>query len=442
MPKINKESMRQLTCIIVLLLAGLVKAQEGPSISSAIIAIRDNEVAEAKEYIDEADEIISSKPKSEVKSKDLAKFYYYKGFINHRVFQNAELSQKYPNALEEAFKAFKNSLEHEKKTGKERFTEESQKELIAVANSLGNKAIQLSQQGKHKQAFDLFMKSYTTKKMEGVGIVDTSMLNNASIMAINAGMTDTALGITKKLIEMEYMGRTYKATNKETGEEAAFKSKDQMEQYVKLGKFENPQIEGDLRPDLYSSLANLYLQSGDTAKYRETVTEARKKYPNNQALLRAELQIFLDSENYEKAMANLNQAIKADPDNKLFYYIKGNILHTQMKEYDRAREAYSKAAEVDSSFVDPVYMQGLTYVERGNRIAKEMNELPLSAEEKYEKLKKEQKQMFEKALPLFERAYKIDPKDKDTLNALAEVYQKLKMYEKAKKIRGEIAALK
>src|SRR6056300_306338 len=80
-------------------------AQEKPVISSAVIAIdRNNDVKSAKEYIDEAAEIISNKSLSEVREKDLAKFYFYKGKINYRVFQSSDLLVKNmdTNALDKA----------------------------------------------------------------------------------------------------------------------------------------------------------------------------------------------------------------------------------------------------------------------------------------------------------------------------------------------------
>ena len=140
-------------------------------------------------------------------------------------------------------------------------------------------------------------------------------------------------------------------------------------------------------------------------------------------------------------MVNLNQAIEKDPTNKLFHYIKGYIIQTETKNLEEARAAYAKAIEIDPDYVEPLYMSGLTYVESANAITEKMNALKLNETSKYNALQKEQNGQFEKALPFFEKAHSIDPKDKDTLNALKEVYYKLKMYEKAKTIQAEIDAL-
>ena len=430
--------MKIVASIFSLLTVMSIYAQERPVISSAIIAIRDNDVATAKKYIDEADQIIGSKPKSEIKNKDLAKFYYYKGAINMAVYSNDELNAKYPDALQDAYDGFSNSIEFEQEVDRNDFIDKSREDIISVANAFANKAIQASNAGENEKAYNLFMRVYNLKK-ENANQMDTAMLNNASLMAINAGKLEEAKKLTKKLIDMGYKGVNYRATNVESGQEQAFRSRKQMEMFVKSGKYKEPRVFGDVRPELYVSLAQLNLRLGDTARYQEAVTKGRKMYPNNEKLLRAELDIFLKSGNYEKALKNLDQAIAMEPENvKMFHYIKGNILQTQMKEIERAKEAYAKALALDSNYLDPLYMQGLIYVNKGNATTLEMNELPLEAKEKYEKLKKRQQEEFSKALPYFEKAYELDPNDQDNLKALAEVYQKLGRYKDAQRIKGEM----
>lgn len=430
--------MKIVASIFSLLTVMSMYAQERPVISSAIIAIRDNDVATAKKYIDEADQIISSKPKSEIKSKDLTKFYYYKGAINMAVYSSDALRAKYPDALKDAYDGYTSSIKFEQEVDRNDFIDKSREDIINVANSFANMAIEASNEGENKKAYELFMRVYNLKK-ENANQMDTAMLNNASLMAINAGMLEEAKKLTKQLVDMNYKGVNYRATNVETGQEQAFRSKEQMNTFVETGKYKEPRVFGDVRPELYVSLAQLNLRMGDTARYQEIVTEGRKIYPQNEKLLRAELDIFLKSGNYEKALTNLDQAIAMEPENvKMFHYIKGNILQTQMDEIERAKEAYSKALALDSNYLDPLYMQGLIYVNKGNATTLEMNDLPFEAKSKYEKLKKRQQEEFSKALPYFERAYEIDPNDQDNLTALAEVYQKLGRYKDAQRIKSEI----
>ncbi|WP_417602504.1 hypothetical protein [Owenweeksia hongkongensis] len=434
--------MRHTFLLLAAIFGFSLAAQEGPKITSAVIAADRQDLAEAKSYIDEAGQIIGTKSLSEIRSKDLAKFYYYKGLINFRLTQSTDEAIKAldPDALDKAAEGFKNLIEYEKQIGKERYTDDVKQQLPYLANAYASRGIEASGKEDYANAFIDFQRTYDLKKEFGIG-TDTSMLYNAALMAQQAGNNAKAIEITEELISMNYRGLQYKAKNAATGDPVEFGSKKQMELSVKSGAVTDPVIEGDVRPDLYLTAASLNKKEGDTAAYDNWVSKGREMFPENEALLRAELQTFLEKQEYEKALVNLNKAIEKDPSNKLFQYIKGYIIQTETKDLEKARAAYAKAIELDPNYVEPLYMSGLTYVEEANAITEKMNALKLNETSKYNALQKEQNAQFEKALPFFEKAHTVDPKDKDTLSALKEVYYKLKMYEKAKTIQAEIEAL-
>jgi hypothetical protein len=60
-------------------------AQEAPKVTSAIIALRGNEIVEAKGFIDEAAAIIETKNQSEIKEKILTKYYYNRALIYAKI---------------------------------------------------------------------------------------------------------------------------------------------------------------------------------------------------------------------------------------------------------------------------------------------------------------------------------------------------------------------
>lgn len=427
--------MRHLAVILALTLSLPLIAQEGPTISSAIIALeRNNEVKQAKEYIDEAAEVIEGKPLSEIKNKDLSKFYYYKGLINERLVtsKDSELQNLDPQALDKSLKGYQELLTFEEKSGKKRYTEEAQKRLASVTNELARRAIQASQKKEFKKAFDDFMRVYEIKKKPFISQLDTSMLYNGAVMAQNAKMYDTALDINKKLLKLGYKGVTFSAVNKESGEKTVFPSREVMNQMVQSGRFKDPSVEGNVEPSLYQTTSSLALNQGDTAYYQKLVQEGREKYPDNAQLLRAELQILFDKKEYDKALGNLDQAIANEPENPDMYYNKGVILQTEMQRFEEALKSYKKTLELDSGYTDALYMTSIIYIDSANAVGDRMNDLPLDEEEKYEKLKSRQKSIFEEALPYLERAYKANPEDPQVVKALRQVYRALGMYEKAK----------
>ena len=165
------------------------------------------------------------------------------------------------------------------------------------------------------------------------------------------------------------------------------------------------------------------------------------KFPDNEAIIRAELQKFLETKQYDKAMVNLDLAISKDPKSHTLLYIKGNILQTTIGDLEGAVVAYDQALAIKADYLDPLYMKGLMHINEANSLTKEMNDLPLNAKKKYDALKAKQKVEFQKALPLFEKAHEIDPKDKETLNALKEVYYKLRMLPEAQEVDKKLAEL-
>ena len=438
--------MKRLAFLASLLFSVSLLAQEGPVISSAIIAIdRNNDLPEAKKYIDKADEIISAKPEGEVREKDMSKFYYYKGLINYRIHQSdkEEIQALEDNALDKALDGFTNLLAYEEKVDRERYSDEARDQLLFVVNDLARRAIGKSQEQDFKGAYDDFLYVYELKKQPPIETMDTTMLYNAAVMAQNAKMYDKALDINQQLLDLGYKGVTYSATNVETGETTVFPNKRTMDLSVKKGAYKDPKAEGDITSDLYVTIAGLAIQTGDTARYEKMVTEGRKKFPQNEALLRSELRILLETEQYDKALKNLDQAVQTaeGQDKVVMYYNKGVILQTEMERTNEALVAYKNALELDSNYSDALYMSSIIYIDSANAIGKRMNDLPLSATTKYKKMEKEQKSVFEEALPYLERAYKTNPEDPQVMTALSQVYRALRMNEKFMEMQEKIKAM-
>jgi tetratricopeptide (TPR) repeat protein len=313
--------------------------------------------------------------------------------------------------------------------------------MYDVANAYINKGIAANAAKDFKGAYENFHKAYEFKLENGLG-TDTTMLYNAALMAQSAGDYANAIKATQKLIDMGYKGLQFKATDTKTGEIQEFANRNQMLNSLKNsdGRYVDPVVEGDLRPDLYISLANLHKKSGDTIQYDVVVSKGRTMFPGNKSLLLLELQKYLDTKEYDKAMVNLEQAMITDPNNELYPYLQGYIYQTEVKDYDKAKAAYAKAIAINPDKIEAQYMTGLLYVDKANEITEIMNGLKLNEKAKYDKLQKEQQEAFSNALPFFVKAREIDPKDMDTLKALKEVYYKLKMYQEAKEVQAVIDA--
>jgi tetratricopeptide (TPR) repeat protein len=255
-------------------------------------------------------------------------------------------------------------------------------------------------------------------------IMDTSMLFNAAIMSMKGKDFESAAEIFEQVIGMGYNGFVFTGTSTVSGETIALRSKADADKQMELQMITEYAKSETLRPSTYISLISCYKQTENKDKYKSTLKAARTEFPEDVDLINLEIQDYLDAEQYDEALAILDEAIAQSPDNKLYYYVKGSLYQNHKKDIELALANYEKALEVDPEYLDALYMCGLVYVERANQITEEINDLPGSATKKYNELKAKQKSTFEKALPYFEKAHSIDAEDLDTIKALREVYYK------------------
>ena len=424
-------------------------AQEGPEIGSAIIEIdKNNDIAEGYRFLQNAKAAIDSKGTSEVKTKNLQKYYHYQGLANLRIAQSEDeaLRALNPNALEDAIKYLSESIAYETRIDKDRFMDRSNVYLQECANLLFNKGAKLSESGDKAAAAEAFFEVVRIKNEVLMNkYMDTTSYYNAVLLSEqaipdNEEYLQKAIEGNLKLIEMGYTGISWTVLDSASGARVQAGNKAAAMRALEQG-YKDPQPSPSVTPELYKALVRLYKQAGDTTAYRGVLADARQKYPNDDFFVKYELQDFLDAGEYEKAMNNLNLAIEADPENVLFPYVKGVIQHTEMNDKEGAMKSYDLALSIEPNYFDALYMKGLLFIDKANSFTEEMNKLPLNATKKYEALKAEQKQEFEKALPLFEQAYEINSVDADVIRALKEVYYKLEMPEKSMEMNEKLQSL-
>ncbi|MBI1315295.1 tetratricopeptide repeat protein [bacterium] len=413
-------------------------AQEGPELSSAILALDKGDVVSGKPFMDNAKSIIESKAPGEVKPKNMQKYLYYMGFMNLLIAtsQEAAILELNANACEDAERYYGELLAHEKSLGKEKFTPNVRNDYGNLAVGYANRGFARNEKGDDAGASQDFRKVYELRKSGEPSQVDSTSLFNAALLAEKAGdpaSIDRAIVWNQELIDMGFDGITYTVTDPKGGK-FQMASRALAEEGIKQGLYTQLEVGESIRDEVYKAQVRLYKAKKDDANYKKALAEARAAYPNDETLLRVELQDFLDSGNYTAAMANLDQAIAQDPTNPLFYYVKGYIFQTNMKKEPEALAAYDKAIELKPDYVEALYMKGSLYVNRANEMTEVMNKLPLNATKQYNKLKADQTKEFEMALPLFEQAHKAEPKDVDTIKALKEVYYKLGKLDKSKEM--------
>ena len=420
-----------------------LSAQEAPKVTSAIIALRGNELVEAKGFIDEATDIIASKNQAEIKEKILSKFYYNKSLIYSKIAASPDAATKAldENANDVAAQSILDLIKFESAAKKQPYTDDAIQNIPNIAYNYLIEASAAYESGDYEGAYHGYMSAFELKKNELLGefsSLDTGLLFNAGIIAGQSGNIEASVEAFRSCLDLGYKGITYTATYVTSGAPQQYQNKTAMEKDLELGLATDPVVGDDVRPSVYISLINAYKKLEDEENYTLTLSEARANYHENKDLLDIQLQSFLDNKDYDGALANLDEAIEKNPTKGIYHFVKGNILQTELKDLDAALTEYKRAVELDSTLSDAMYMCGLVYIDRANEITEQMNNLGLNETRKYNALKDKQKGVFEESLQYFEKSYEMNPNDMDIVRALMEVYRKVGDYQKSMDMKAVI----
>ena len=211
-------------------------------------------------------------------------------------------------------------------------------------------------------------------------------------------------------------------------------------------------IANEFKPEqVYLDLLHMYGQDeADADKYKATLAEAREKFPNNQDIIQEEINIYLEAEEYDKALDNLNKAIELDPENKQLLYARGIILDNQQaslreakknaeadEAYAKAEADYKKVQELEPDGFDGNYSLGALYYNRGAEMLNEANNILDDA--KYKAAKAEAEKVLTAAQPYLEKAHAIDPTDVQTMQSLKVIYARTMQEEKLNEMKEKLS---
>jgi tetratricopeptide (TPR) repeat protein len=206
---------------------------------------------------------------------------------------------------------------------------------------------------------------------------------------------------------------------------------------------------------VYEALYN-FKKGKDEAGALAVLEAGRKKLPEETSILFAEINHYLGKGNLDVLIDKLKSAIAKEPKNVSLYTTLGNVYdQLSVKEKDNtakhseyfkaAMDYYTQAIAIDDKNATAVYSIGALYYNRAASFTPEINKLAndysAAATKKYDALKAEMLGEFEKALPYFIKSEQIDPKDKNTLIALKEIYARKSLFDKVNEYKGKLEAL-
>lgn len=203
----------------------------------------------------------------------------------------------------------------------------------------------------------------------------------------------------------------------------------------------------------YSSLVTVYKMMKDTAGAMEVLKKGRYAYPNDMNLVISETNYFLEIKKSKEALNNLNIAINAKPADPNLYLVRGNIYDNlanpkdgagndleKPKDYAEnlkfAEADYKKAIELKPDYFDALYNLGVLYNNQGvvlNKLADKITD-----NKKYTAANEKATEQFTLAMPVLERALEINPKERNTMIALKQIYARLQLLDKLKAINEKL----
>jgi tetratricopeptide (TPR) repeat protein len=185
----------------------------------------------------------------------------------------------------------------------------------------------------------------------------------------------------------------------------------------------------------YVRMERMYAGAGQADKAFEILKEGRSAFPNNQTMVTDEVNVYLQKDQHADAMKALEVALQGEPDNASLHFAYGFVNdRLAAKEieanpkgneaYDgyiaAAEKSYSKAVELDGENFDAVYNLGALYFNQAVKMQEAAN--LIDDMKKYEAAKAEADAVFDKSMPILEKAYSLNSEDKGVLISLKQLY--------------------
>lgn len=353
--------------------------------TSAFNYHRYGKLAKAKESIDKA--------AKHQKTINDAKTWFYRGNIYYDIgiSTDSTIHNLDPDPFGVAFVSYMKAKELDSKGD---FTEDINRYTTAVGEGYYNMGVLSYNDQKFKEAALNFEKAFEVSK--AVNMTDTSALLNAAVASAQGNEVEMSKKYYEQLIAM-----------------------------------------GVKKADVYANLAEIYKIEGDTTLAFETVIAGRELFPDDFNLLIAETNIYLATDEKEKAMKNLEQALEVDNTNPSIFFAVGTI-YDQMGDIAKAISAYENAIALNATYFEANYNLGALYVNQAADILDKANDLPLNAVEEYDAEKARADEMLRKAVPYLERSLELEPEDVNTMVSLKEIYTRLNMTEKLEAINEKL----
>ncbi len=413
--------MKKQILVIFALFVGITMSAQKNELKAIEKALKGKDYTSALATIKTAESLISN---ADVKSK--AKFYFLKGKALYG-----------SGALLDAGKAFSKLLAIEK-NGKPKYTNEAGKMLNDMIQKFATDASKNYNAKNYAQAAKEFYQVFVLSPR------DTSYVDNAALSAFFAKDYKTSLNHYKELASLGYTGiqEIFEAKDKATGAIVKFDSEKAMKLQQKLGIVVDGKksISKSRVTNTAKMIAKNYINLGDNDKALEAIQSARKLAPKDYDLLIDEANVYYHKGNNVKFKEKLAEAIKLNPNDASLFYNMG-VMSMEANNDKEALRNFQKAIELDTKNVAAYNNLGAVILKKAQAIVDQMNDSSISMAT-YDRLEKQQLEVYKEALPYYEKAYSLDAKNFSVVKTLLGLYSNLEMTTKEKELKAVYDAIK
>lgn len=396
-------------------------------------ALKNGKIIEAKKTLLNISSVTQN---TNIESKAL--YYFLKGKTYQQLSEKETDNEAY---LEISGEAYNKLLDLEREYKEFNFINQARQNLKTVISKLVDKAI-IAQQGKdYNKASNILYTSYTLKPE------NKDFLYFAASNSLTGKDYDKALKYYEELQANNYTGQKtlYYAKNVSTGKIELFQDKEVRDLSIRSNTHVNgseKQSQSRL-PEIVKNISWIYANySNNYYKALAAVEEAIKISPEDTSLLLTKGNIYYKMGDMTMFKETMKEIVKINPNDVNAYYNIG-VVSAENGDIQEARDSYKKALDLDPKYINARINLSKTYMDEASNIADKMNNLgnSFAEKQKIEEYQKQQIDLYRKSAEILEKAIEIDPKKVEVLKQLKGLYAFLEEEDKLQMVEMKLADL-
>lgn len=323
--------------------------------------------------------------------------------------------------------------------GLKKYTQLIDTNKTKLVNGIINKAVDFNAAENYIEASKLLYLAYELDDQ------NLDYLYYAASSAVNSGDYKNALAYYLTLKEKNYTGVVTKfyATEVSTGVESEV-DENTYNLYKKSKEFTNLRegLSDSRLPEIVKNIALIHVANGDNDAAMSAVKDARKLSPKDIGLILTEADLYIKLGDEARFATLMQEAIAQDPNNAILYFNLG-VVNGNEGNRTEAIEYYTKSIELDPSY-EASYLNLVSVILEGEAaIVEQMNSLGTSAADnrKYDLLKSQREGLFLEAVPYLEQLVNINPKNREAITTLKNIFGTIGDTSNFKKYRDMLEAL-